>query len=105
MKLLFLEGWVIRYCIALLLSIFAANVLAEPQKAGVRPVAAVTKAKPAPKAVAKSAAKPAPRSAARQGKGVRYVKRAGPPPPEPFNPDVLDVQSSAALVVNLQSGD
>ena len=28
-----------------------------------------------------------------------------PVPPEIFNPNVLDVQSSAALVVNLQSGD
>jgi D-alanyl-D-alanine endopeptidase (penicillin-binding protein 7) len=72
-----------------------------------RRAAAATTAKPAkpvPKAVSK-AAKAAPRVAVRQGKNMRIVRRAGPPPPEPFNPDVLDVQSSAALVVNMQSGD
>jgi D-alanyl-D-alanine endopeptidase (penicillin-binding protein 7) len=96
---------VIRYLITALLCIFAANAPAAEQKAGARSVAAVSKAKPVAKAAAKPTAKAAPRTVARQVKPARVVRRAGPPPPDPFNPDVLDVQSSAALVVNLQSGD
>jgi D-alanyl-D-alanine endopeptidase (penicillin-binding protein 7) len=96
---------VIRYLITALLCIFAANAPAAEQKAGARSAAAVTKSKPVAKAAAKPAAKAAPRTVARQVKPARVVRRTGPPPPDPFNPDVLDVQSSAALVVNLQSGD
>ncbi|MEQ1773217.1 MAG: D-alanyl-D-alanine endopeptidase [Burkholderiales bacterium] len=97
----------IRYFLALWLGVFAVNCHAELRKADPRRTTVANTAKsvkPAPKGVAK-AAKAAPRAAVRQGKTVRVAKRAGPPPPEPFNPDVLDVQSSAALVVNMQNGD
>jgi D-alanyl-D-alanine endopeptidase (penicillin-binding protein 7) len=58
-------------------------------------------AKPTVKAVAKAA----PRATARQGKSMQVAKRTAPPAPEIFNPDVLDLQSTAALVVNMQSGN
>ena len=107
------EGGVTRtkHCLALLLCAFTAYGHAEPRKTEVRPVATAAKpmlkvAKPAAKPAATAkAAKAVPRAAARPAKNVRVVRRAGPPLPEPFNPDVLDLQSTAALVVNLQSGD
>jgi D-alanyl-D-alanine endopeptidase (penicillin-binding protein 7) len=64
-----------------------------------------TASKPAAKPAANKPVAKAPRVTVRYGKNMRVVKRAAPPAPEPFNPDLLDVQSSAALVVNLQSGD
>ncbi len=99
-----------RLSLALLLCIFVVNSHAEPRKADApaTDTAKVAKAKPAvkasPRTAGKPAAKPAPRTASRAVKNVRVTRRAGPPP-ETFNPNVLDVQSSAALVVNLQSGD
>lgn len=105
----------IRYCLALILCFLPAYGQSEPVKAearltpaGNKPVAkpiARTIAKATAKPAAKPAAKAAPRAAARQGKPVRAVKRAAPVVAETFNPDLLDVQSSAALVVNLQSGE
>ncbi len=90
----------LRYCLTLILCFLPAYGHSKPVKAEARltPVGNKPVAKPA----ARTAAKAAPRAEAHQGK--RVVKRAAPAP-EPFNPDVLDVQSSAALVVNLQSGD
>jgi serine-type D-Ala-D-Ala endopeptidase (penicillin-binding protein 7) len=65
--------------------------------------------KTVPKAVAgaKAVQKPVQRVSLRQGgKQQRVVRRAvAPPPPEVFNPDVLDVQSTAALVVNTSNGE
>ena len=45
--------------------------------------------------------------AMRQAGKPRFFKRGAvaAPPPEVFNPDVLDVQSTAALVVNLANGN
>jgi D-alanyl-D-alanine endopeptidase (penicillin-binding protein 7) len=105
MELLVMEGRVVGYLMTALLCVFAVNAPAAEPKAAPRSAAPVAKAKPAVKAAAKPVAKAAPRTVARQGKPARVGKRVGPPPPDPFNPDVLDVQSSAALVVNLQSGD
>jgi D-alanyl-D-alanine endopeptidase (penicillin-binding protein 7) len=97
---------VTRLFLALLLCALAVTGHAAQQKSDVRPVtAAASKAKPATKTVAKAGAKPAPRASVQYSKNGRVVKRAAPPAPERFNPDVLDVQSTAALVVNLQSGD
>ncbi len=106
----------IKYYLALLLCGFAVYGHAEPRKANMttattaataRPVAVT--AKSVPKAAAKpsaaKASKAAPRATGRPARNVRVVRRVGPPPPEPFNPNVLDVQSTAALVVNMQSGD
>jgi D-alanyl-D-alanine endopeptidase (penicillin-binding protein 7) len=65
--------------------------------------------KSVPKAVAsaKSVHKPVQHVSLRQGgKHQRLVRRAvAPAPPEVFNPDVLDVQSTAALVVNVGNGE
>ena len=57
-------------------------------------------------ASAKSMHKPVQRVAVRQAGGKhRIVRRAiAPPAPEVFNPDVLDIQSTAALVVNTGDG-
>jgi serine-type D-Ala-D-Ala endopeptidase (penicillin-binding protein 7) len=82
------------------LGALAFSVGAAEPKAGARSTAAA-KAKPAAKPAAKAVAKSAPRTVA---KNTRTVKRAAPPP-ERFNPDVLELQSTSALVVNLQSGD
>lgn len=90
----------IRFCFVLLLCVFGVSGHAVARQADGKLTAVATKAKPA----AKPAAQAAPRAVARPGKNVRVVKRAAPPPPEVFNPDVLDIQSSAALVVNMQSG-
>jgi D-alanyl-D-alanine endopeptidase (penicillin-binding protein 7) len=63
--------------------------------------------KSVPKAVAgvKALKKPAPRQAApARGKPAAMRRVAAAPPPEVFNPDVLDVQSTAAIVVNAQDG-
>ena len=63
--------------------------------------------KSVPKAIAtvKAAQKPVHYTPMRRPAGKqRFVKRAPPPPPEIFNPDVLDVQSTAALVLNPSSG-
>jgi D-alanyl-D-alanine endopeptidase (penicillin-binding protein 7) len=93
---------VIRYCLLLLFCVFVVNSHAMQPKAEGRLKPVATKvAKPAVKAVAKVA----PRATARQGKSMQVAKRAAPPAPEIFNPDVLDLQSTAALVVNMQSGD
>lgn len=97
-----LESWVVRYALTLLLCIISAACLAAAPKAAQRtPAAASGKAKSAQSPVHGVAAK----SAARPAKAGRVVRRAGPPPPEPFNPNVLDIQSSAAYVVNAQSGE
>ena len=59
---------------------------------------------------AKTAHKPIQRVAAQQsGRGAyrsanRGARHVAPPPPEVFNPDVLDVQSTAALVINPGDG-
>ncbi len=92
----------IRYCLILMLLVLPGYGHGKPAKAEARltPVGNKSAAKPA----ARAAAKAAPRTAARAGNPVRAPKRAAPSP-ELFNPDVLDVQSSAALVVNLQSGE
>ena len=59
----------------------------------------------APKAVVVvKAVKSVPRVAARQGAGKQRVVQRASPPPEIFNPDVLDIQSTAALVVNTGDG-
>lgn len=102
-----MEYWVTKYSLALLLCVISVNGNSEPRKADAWRATATkaSSAKVAPKLVAVKGSKAAPRAVVRQGKGVRVVRRAGPPPPEPFNPNVLDVQSTAALVVNLQSGD
>ena len=102
-----MEYWVTKYSLALLLCVISVNGNSEPRKADAWRATATkaASAKVAPKLVAVKGSKAAPRAVVRQGKGVRVVRRAGPPPPEPFNPNVLDVQSTAALVVNLQSGD
>jgi serine-type D-Ala-D-Ala endopeptidase (penicillin-binding protein 7) len=64
--------------------------------------------KTVPKAVvgAKSVHKPVQRVVLRQGGKKHHLIRyaVAPPPPEVFNPDVLDVQSTAALVVNPSNG-
>ena len=61
----------------------------------------VAKAATGAKSVHKPAQKPIQRVAAKHTGGKhRVVQRAVAPPPEVFNPDVLDVQSTAALVVN-----
>ena len=63
-----------------------------------------------PKAIASAKAvhKPAQQAALRSGRAgakQRFVRRAvAPPPPEIFNPDVLDIQSTAVLVVNSSNG-
>ena len=92
----------IRHCLVLHLCAFAVSGHAASAQVETGPgtVAAASK----PVAAAKAAAKPAAKAAPRHGKNVRAVKRAAPAP-EPFNPDVLELQSSAALVVNVQSGD
>ena len=61
-------------------------------------VAAKTAHKPIQRVVAQQSGRGAYRSANR---GARHV---APPPPEVFNPDVLDVQSTAALVINPGDG-
>ncbi len=92
----------IRYCLLLILCVFVVNSHALQPKAEGRLKPVATKvAKPAVKAVAKAA----PRGPARQGKTMQVAKRAAQPAPEVFNPDVLDLQSTAALVVNMQSGN
>jgi serine-type D-Ala-D-Ala endopeptidase (penicillin-binding protein 7) len=54
---------------------------------------------------AKVELRPLHRVALRQGGRVQPVRHAVPPPrPEVFNPDVLDVQSTAALVMNVRDG-
>jgi serine-type D-Ala-D-Ala endopeptidase (penicillin-binding protein 7) len=62
----------------------------------------VPKAVASAKAVQPSIQRVAMRHAGKQ----RVVKRTvvAPPPPEVFNPDVLDIQSTAALVVNAKDG-
>ena len=64
--------------------------------------------KTVPKAIAsaKSLHKPVQRVSVKQTGGKhRVVRRAiAPPPPEVFNADVLDIQSTAALVVNSADG-
>jgi serine-type D-Ala-D-Ala endopeptidase (penicillin-binding protein 7) len=56
-------------------------------------------------AAAKAAPKSVQQVALRQGGKQRVGRRmAAPPPPEIFNPDVLDVQSTAALVINPSNG-
>lgn len=59
-----------------------------------------------PKAVAgaKAVQKPVQRVVLRQGSKKLHVARHASPPPEVFDPDVLDVQSTAALVMNLGDG-
>ena len=52
---------------------------------------------------AKTAHKPIQRVAVHYNGKQRIVRRAAPPP-EIFNPDVLDIQSTAALVVNSSDG-
>jgi len=96
-----LEWLLIRFCLTLGLCLMAAAAHAATPRAEGRPKPA---AKQASKPAAKAVAKAAPRPAARGAKSARFVKRA-PPAPEPFNPEVLDVQSTAALVMNLQNGD
>ncbi len=55
---------------------------------------------------AKVALKPTHRVALRHGGKVHAVRYAvASPPPEVFNPDVLDVQSTAVLVVNARDGN
>ena len=61
-------------------------------------VAAKTGHKPIQRVAAQQSGRGAYRSANR---GARHV---APPPPEVFNPDVLDVQSTAALVINPGDG-
>ena len=39
-----------------------------------------------------------------RGGRQRFVRHVAPPPPEIFNPDVLDIQSTAALVINAGNG-
>jgi D-alanyl-D-alanine endopeptidase (penicillin-binding protein 7) len=56
-------------------------------------------------ASAKVVHKPVQQVAVRQGGKQRFVKRVAAPPREVFNPDVLDVQSTAVLVVNPASGN
>ena len=80
--------------------------MAAPQKHGPQ-----RKSVPKAMAGAKSVTKPAPRAtvrhtAAARGRpsGVRRVAMMASPAPEVFNPDVLDVQSTAALVVNARDG-
>lgn len=92
----------VRHCLALILCFLPAFGHGKPVSADARltPVGGKSVAKPA----ARTAAKAAPRAAARPGKPIRAAKRAAPAA-ETFNPEVLDVQSSAALVVNLQSGE
>ncbi len=61
--------------------------------------------KAAPKAaVSAKAVKSVPQVAARQGAGKQRIVRRAAPSPEIFNPDMLDVQSTAALVVNTGDG-
>lgn len=55
-------------------------------------------------AVSAKAVKSASRTALRQRAGKQHIVRRAPPPPEIFNPDVLDIQSTAALVVNTGDG-
>lgn len=59
-----------------------------------------------PKAVAgaKATHKPVQRVSLRHGAKKHGVRYAAPPPPEVFDPDVLDVQSTAALVLNPNNG-
>lgn len=61
----------------------------------------VTKAVASAKVVHKQ---PVQRVALRQGGKRHWPGRHAAPPPEIFNPDVLDVQSTAALVMNLGNG-
>ncbi len=60
---------------------------------------AVVGAKAAQKPVQRVVYKP---QGAKKGRFARRM--AAPPPPEVFNPDVLDVQSTAALVINPSNG-
>lgn len=94
--------------LALLLGTVAAGATAAEQKADSKAVTASAKAKTGAKTAAKTAAKPATKAVAKAtsrtpAKNTRVAKRT--PPPERFNPDVLELQSTSALVVNLQSGD
>jgi D-alanyl-D-alanine endopeptidase (penicillin-binding protein 7) len=68
------------------------------------------KAAPKPAAItaavgAKAAHKPIQHVAMRKSVPLRHGRRMAAVPPEVFNPNVLDVQSTAALVVNLDSGE
>ena len=63
----------------------------------------VAKAIASAKAVHKPAQTVALRSARAVGK-QRFVRRAAVPPPDIFNPDVLNIQSTAALVLNPSNG-
>ena len=82
---------------------------APQQRKAVQAVQAVSKAVAGPKTVSKAIAgakvglQPIHRVALRHG-GRGHAVRHAPPPPEVFNPDVLDVQSTAALVMNVRDG-
>lgn len=90
----------LRILVMLLLSFCIGNAYAESKKPP-------QKRKTVAKAVSSTKAvhKPIQRSAVRHGGSKPpTVRRVVAPPPEIFNPDVLDIQSTAALVVNTSDG-
>ena len=97
-------GGVLRILVSLLLSLSIGIVHAEPKKPA-------QQRKTVPKAVtgAKAPHKAVHPVASKSGKPAaqaRISRRAvAPPPPEVFNPDVLNVQSTAAFVVNISNGN
>ena len=93
----------IRHCLALLLCIFSVSSHAASAQAEAGPGTLAAASKPLLQI--RVAAKPAAKAAPRQGKNMRAVKRPAAPAPEIFNPEALELQSTAALVVNVQSGD
>jgi D-alanyl-D-alanine endopeptidase (penicillin-binding protein 7) len=95
-----MEGLVLRIVWVLFLAICIGNVQATTKKPP-------QQRKSVAKAVAgaKAVQKPVQLVAVRQGGKQRFVRRSvAPPPPEVFNPDVLDVQSTAAFVINPSNG-
>jgi len=85
--------------------LFLAICIGNVQAAGKKPS---QQRKTVSKAVAgaKTVQRPVHQIAYRQSGKQRVARRTvAPPPPEVFNPDVLDIQSTAALVINPSNGN
>lgn len=92
--------------LAVMLSISLSVCAVHAQAAGKKQQPQQRKTVPKAMASAKSVHKPLQRVSVKQTSGKhRIVHRAiAPPPPEIFNPDALDIQSTAALVLNSADG-
>ena len=94
----------LRTLLLILLAIGIGSAQATPKK----PQQPQSQRKTVSKAIAsvKTAHKPIQQPGLRKGGKQRHVRHVvAPPPPEVFNPDVLDVQSTAALVINPSNGN